>query len=79
VGGDAGFERWQLGEEWKSRICPRTLITDESRHWITLFSAYRAGFLLEAGGIADQPAIYFAAMTAVESYIQEAQSSGRES
>ncbi len=34
-----------------------------------LFSSYRAGFLLEHGGILDQPAKYLAAMLAIDSYL----------
>jgi hypothetical protein len=75
VDGDAGYERWQIGEEWKSSICPRRgFITEESRAWLRIFSTYRAGHLLVAGGVLDQPAIYIAAMTLVESLVQEAQS-----
>lgn len=66
------MERWQLGDEWKSRICPRKLITDESHQWLRLFASYRAGYLLEAGGILDQPAIYISTMNAIDGYVARA-------
>ena len=62
VDGDAGFDRWEIKEQWKSRICPRRLITPESRHWLILFTHYQAGFLAEMGGILDQSARYVEAM-----------------
>jgi hypothetical protein len=73
VNGDAGFERWEIKGKWKSRICPRRLITPESRDWIQLFSTYKAGHLLVAGGIYDQPALYINAMTTIERLVSEAQ------
>lgn len=73
MNGDAGIERWQIGEEFKSRICPRRLVTPASHAWLQLYSTYKAGHLLVAGGILDQPAIYIAAMTAIESMVAKAQ------
>jgi hypothetical protein len=72
VSGDAGFDRWEIKGRWKSRICPRKLITDSTRSWLQIFSAYKAGYLLVAGGILDQPAIYIAAMTTIDGLINEA-------
>jgi hypothetical protein len=77
VDGDAGFDRWQLGEapnEWKSRTCPRRIVTSESDSWLQLFSLYKSGHLLVAGGVIDQPAIYLHAMTLIESLISQARS-----
>lgn len=62
VDGDAGIERWEIKELWKSRICPRRLTTPESRRWLELFQHYQAGFLADSGGILDQPAKYMEAM-----------------
>ncbi len=73
--GDAGLEAWEIEGKWKSRICPRKLITAETRDWLQLFSTYRAGHLLVSGGIYDQPALYVHAMTLIESFINEAQKS----
>lgn len=72
VNGDIGYDRWQIGD-WKSRICPRRLVTRESSRWLDLFSTYRAGHLLVAGGIFDQPALYISAMTFIESQVSKAQ------
>jgi hypothetical protein len=70
--GDAGIERWQLGEKWKSRFCPRLQITQESRDLLRIHAHYREGNLLLAGGMLDQPAIYFSAMEHIDSLIREA-------
>jgi hypothetical protein len=72
VGGDVGYEKWQIGEKWKSRICPRKLLTADSARWINLFSSYRAGFLLKRGGLEDQPAVYVSTMQAIHSFATEA-------
>lgn len=73
VDGDAGMDRWQIGEEFKSRICPRRLITQESSDWLRLFALYKAGHLLEAGGVIDQPAVYLHAMTLIGVLVTQAQ------
>lgn len=73
VNGDAGFDKWEL-DGWKSRICPRRLITTESSDWLRLFSLYKAGHLLVSGGVLDQPAIYLHAMTLIDVLISQAQS-----
>lgn len=72
MNGDAGFEKWEIPGQWKSRTCPRQLVTAESRAWLQLYSTYKAGFLLVAGGIFDQPAIYINAMTLIDSFAAEA-------
>lgn len=66
------MERWQIGDQWKSRYCPRQLITEDTTAWLKLFTSYRAGFLLEAGGLMEQPAIYLEAMQAIQSFVSEA-------
>lgn len=72
MNGDAGIERWQIGDEWKSRTCPRRLITDESRGWLQLFALYTAGHLLTDGGVIDQPAIYLHAMITIDVLVSQA-------
>lgn len=67
--GDAGFDRWEITEQWKSRICPRRLITAESYRLLSLFPHYQAGFLLEAGGILDQPARFVEAMRCINQVV----------
>ena len=60
--GDARYERWELKGQWKSRICPRRLVTAESVAWFRLWNFYREGHLAIAGGVLDQPAAYLQAM-----------------
>lgn len=67
MNGDAGFERWELRGEWKSRRCPRRLITYDSIRWLQLYRHYEAGHLLLAGGVLEQPALYLAAMAHIDS------------
>jgi hypothetical protein len=74
VGGDAGFLKWEL-PGWKSRFCPRQLVTAESAEWLRLFHLYKAGHLLVAGGLLDQPAIYVQTMSTIESLLARARSS----
>ena len=83
VDGDAGFYRWQfLGEPvfrdesgeptGVSSICPRTMVTDDSSHLLSLFGHYKAGHLMNAGGISDQPALYMDAMRVIDGAIAQA-------
>lgn len=65
--GDAGFEKWEIVGLFKSRICPRRLVTSQSVAWINLFNHYRAGHLAVGGGIVDQPAIYLHVMELIGS------------
>jgi hypothetical protein len=73
VGGDAGYVKWEL-DGWKSRFCPRQQTTDESHNWLRLYTLYKAGHLLEAGGLLDQPAIYVNTMATIESLVARATS-----
>jgi len=66
------FERWTLGDEFRSRVCPRRLITRDSLMWMQLYSAWSDGHLLIAGGLLDQPAIYLGAMTRISALYSEA-------
>jgi hypothetical protein len=52
-----------------TRTCPRRLTDSDSKEWIGLYRHYKAGHLLNAGGIADQPAAYFEAMNLISSWI----------
>ena len=72
--GDAGYERWELRGILKSRICPRSLVTDESVALFRLWNFYRDGYLAVAGGILDQPASYLHAMSFISAAWKEATS-----
>ena len=72
MNGEASYERWQL-DGWKSRRCPRTLITKESQAWLDLYSHYVKGHLYRAGGVEDQPALYLEAMRIIAGYVAEAE------
>ena len=83
VDGDAGFYQWQfLGEpiftddrgefQTATRICPRRLVTADSDYLLSLYSHYKAGHLLAAGGLSDQPALYLDAMRVIDIAIAKA-------
>lgn len=74
MSGEVSYPKWQIGGQWNwsSNVCPRKLITPATRAWLQLYSTYKAGFLLAAGGIFDQPALYIHAMTTIESLVAEA-------
>jgi hypothetical protein len=73
VDGEVRYDRWFLkGVEFNPRQCPRRLRTQESVDWLQLFSSYKAGFLLMAGGLMDQPAIYLNTMTLIEGLVAKA-------
>lgn len=55
--------RWGIkGVIEPDRLCPRRRVTDEDWLLVDLHEHYRAGHLLFAGGVADQPAYYLDAM-----------------
>ena len=66
------YEKWQLGD-WRSRVCPRRIVSDEAQFWLSLYSHYAKGHLLIAGPLADQPASYLEIMSLIASMIAEAQ------
>lgn len=57
--------RWQIGGNVYRR-CPVKLITDFTWHCIELYSHYKSGFLLQSGGIIDQPAKYLQLMCFIQ-------------
>lgn len=84
VDGEAPFPRWQVkgepifpdgsgGFTSETRSCPRRMVNADSIYLWSLFLHYRAGHLLEAGGIADQPAAYLKAMQFIESALTESE------
>jgi len=88
--GDAGFYRWQIiGEPVftdetgrpsnATRTCPRRLVTDYSTYLIGFYSHYKAGHLLVAGGISDQPALYLDAMQLIDGAVEQARTHARQS
>jgi hypothetical protein len=77
VDGEAKFPRWgtegeplfsddQGNDSQTTRSCPRRQVTDESAYLLSLYSHYRAGHLLEAGGVNQQPAKFMTAMQIIE-------------
>jgi hypothetical protein len=58
--------------EFNPRHCPRRLQTRDSVSWLQIYSTYKAGHLLVAGGILDQPAIYINTMTLIEGLVAAA-------
>jgi hypothetical protein len=74
VDGVSPYPRWSLrGVMEGSRICPRRQTDDAARSWLTLYQHYQAGHLFAAGGIADQPALYLAAMRLIDGAVKESQ------
>lgn len=49
-----------------TRSCPRRAVTERSTFLLELYQHYKSGHLLQAGGIADQPALYFESMTIIQ-------------
>lgn len=87
VDGDAGFYRWQfLGEPVfldddgnptdVSRTCPRKMVTEDSCYLLSLYSHYKAGHLLKAGGVSEQPYLYMEAMRVIDGAIAQARKNG---
>jgi len=67
--GELEYDRWEIKGIFKSRTCPRRLITPESWRWIGLFTLYQAGHLAESGGTSDQPARYIQAMRLINGVV----------
>lgn len=53
----------------KYDFCPRVLITKKSQYYILLYTYYKDGHLLRAGGVADQPREYLQAMDIIKAEI----------
>lgn len=64
--GQANVERWEIKGVFKSRTCPRRLVTAESEMWLSLYPHYRAGHLYRDGGVSQQPALYLEAMRHID-------------
>jgi hypothetical protein len=66
VDGFSPIPRWEIrGVIEADRQCPRQRLTGADFNWVELYGHYKAGHLLRAGGIEDQPAIYLEAMQTV--------------
>jgi hypothetical protein len=63
------YDKWEVAGLIKSRVCPRRLVTPESRRWLALFQHYQAGFMAQAGGVLDQSARYLEAMRIISGVI----------
>lgn len=63
VDGLSPIPRWELrGVIDADRRCPRQRVGDAEGFWLELYGHYKAGHLLRAGGIENQPAMYLDAM-----------------
>lgn len=49
-----------------SPVCPRRLITAQSIFFLDLYQHYQRGVLPVAGGLLDQPRLYYQAMTIID-------------
>lgn len=76
VDGQAGFPRWKLADIYESNVCPRTVVTDDSKRWLEVWRHYEQGHLLAAHGLLQQPAIYIEAMGVITATVAEARSNG---
>lgn len=47
------------------------MVTAESVHFFSLYRHYKAGHLLNAGGISDQPQVYLNAMQIIEAALDK--------
>lgn len=60
------YEKWIIpdfpGGPLRSKKCLRWMVTEKASYLLHLYEHYEKGFLLYAGGIYDQPAIYSQAM-----------------
>lgn len=55
----------------RSRICPATMVTADSREWLGLRPHYMNGFLAVAGGVLDQPNAYLEAMALIDHWVNK--------
>jgi len=53
------------------RKCPRYMINAQAEELVRIYSHYKNGFLLKAGGIMDQPALYKEVMEIIEHTVNE--------
>jgi len=59
----------------QTRLCPRRSLTQDTWRWLDLYSHYKAGHLIEDGGLQRQPAKYLAAMRLIETTVSSANAS----
>lgn len=63
--------RWRIPSiEFESDVCPRQTISARTTLWLDLYGHYKNGVLPVAGGLLDQPYIYYRAMTIIDSWMQ---------
>lgn len=53
----------------RTKGCLYRMVTDTSRNLLSLYSHYKAGHLLCAGGVGDQPAAYVDAMQIIDTEV----------
>lgn len=56
----------------RTNVCPRRSLPPEYARWIQLYGHYKAGHLLVAGGLMDQPAKYVTAMHLIATTVSTA-------
>lgn len=65
-----GFDRWVITGVYEGRQCPRRLVTTRSAYLLDLYHLYRAGHLLETGGVSAQPNLYLDAMRLIGAVVE---------
>ncbi|TKB53306.1 hypothetical protein [Ferrimonas aestuarii] len=69
----AQFDVWVItlgGFEHRMRVCPKPQITAATQQLLSLFGDYRQGYLLNAGGLNEQPFRYLQAMRLIDSTVK---------
>lgn len=66
--GPAPFPLFEIPGVIASPVCLLPMISDFSRECLRLFSHYKNGYLLTAGGLYDQPRKYLKAMELIDGY-----------
>jgi hypothetical protein len=75
--GNAGFKKWEIaGLLEPTARCPRRSISARTAFYLSLYPHYRAGHLLYAGGIADQPALFMEAMGLIQAETSSIEAEG---
>lgn len=71
--GPASFPRWIIPGVIESRVCLLPMVTEFASNVISMYGHYKAGYLLTAGGMLDQPNPYIEAMEILEATMNEQQ------
>ena len=71
LGLDLTHENGETKWRYEFEYCPVNYIQPYNRTWLGLYSLWRNGFLLDAGGIGDQPSKYIDVMQFVESLFNQ--------